>query len=193
MAIPSDDPLAPLQRLGERLRTLRTRAGASLSRVSAETGISVSTLSRLESGQRKPSLELVLPLAREYGISLDELMTLPTTSDPRITPRVRERGGHIVQTLTRRASAAQIHRTRIPGSATPPERRPVTHPGFDWVYVLAGRLVLFLGDTEWVLAPGQAAEFDTSTPHCFGPADHRPVDYLSLFTPEGERVHGHRH
>jgi transcriptional regulator with XRE-family HTH domain len=188
----TSDPLAPLELLGERLRTLRTRRGSSLAEMQARTGISVSTLSRLESGQRKPSLELVLPLAAAYGVSLDELLTLPTAADPRITPRVRERNGQLVQALSRTASAVQVQRTRIPGSATPPERTPVSHPGFDWIYVLSGTLVLLLGGTEWRLGPGQAAEFDTATPHWFGPADHRPVDYLSLFTHAGERAHDHR-
>ncbi|RII42512.1 XRE family transcriptional regulator [Galactobacter valiniphilus] len=188
----ANDSLAPLRLLGERLRTLRARRGASLSEIAAATGISASTLSRLESGQRKPSLELVLPLASEYGVSLDELMALPTARDPRITPVVSELNGQLVQALSRRSSPTQVRRTRIPGSATPPPRTPVSHPGFDWVYVLSGTLVLLLGETEWRLGPGQAAEFDTSTPHWFGPADHRAVDYLSLFTHAGERAHDHR-
>jgi len=187
----ANNPLAPLQLLGDRLRTLRARRGASLADVAARTGISASTLSRLESAQRKPSLELILPLAAEYGVGLDELMALPTALDPRITPVIEELNGQLIQHLSRRSSDVQVRRTRIPGSATPPPRAPVSHPGFDWVYVLSGTLVLLLGDTEWRLGPGQAAEFDTSTPHWFGPADHRAVDYLSLFTHAGERAHHH--
>jgi transcriptional regulator with XRE-family HTH domain len=54
--------------VGPRLRALRRQRGTTLADLSADTGISVSTLSRLESGQRRPNLELLLPLARAYGV-----------------------------------------------------------------------------------------------------------------------------
>jgi transcriptional regulator with XRE-family HTH domain len=56
------DPV--LDAVGPRLRALRQRHGGTLAELSAQTGISVSTLSRLESGGRKPTLELLLPHAR---------------------------------------------------------------------------------------------------------------------------------
>ncbi|RKW70557.1 helix-turn-helix domain-containing protein [Galactobacter caseinivorans] len=204
----SSSPPAPslgavLDGLGVRLRTLRERSGATLAQLSATTGISVSTLSRLESGQRRATLELLLPLSREYGVSLDELVTLPTVVDPRITPQAHRDGDRVVQTLTRRNSAVRVFRTRIEAgsatgagasaSASASGQQLMSHPGFDWVYVLAGRLRLVLGEREFVLERGQAAEFDTTTPHWFGAADHRPVDYLSLFTQEGEKAHKHPH
>jgi transcriptional regulator with XRE-family HTH domain len=77
----TDDVLAAV---GPRLRAVRQRRGATLAELSAETGISVSTLSRLESGQRRPNLELLLPLARAHGVPLDELVGAPATGDPRI-------------------------------------------------------------------------------------------------------------
>ena len=60
--------------LGTRLRLLRSQRQRTLADVSAETGISTSTLSRLESGTRRPTLELLLPLSRAYGVTLDELV-----------------------------------------------------------------------------------------------------------------------
>ena len=53
-----------LAAVGPRLRELRRRRDVTLAALSRSTGISVSTLSRLESGQRRPTLELLLPLAR---------------------------------------------------------------------------------------------------------------------------------
>ena len=57
-----------LAEVGPRLRRLRTRRGVTLTQLAAETGISKSTLSRLESGQRKPSLELLFPLAQAHQV-----------------------------------------------------------------------------------------------------------------------------
>ena len=66
-----------LEAVGPRLRALRQQRGATLAELSAVTGISVSTLSRLESGGRKPTLELLLAVARAYQAPLDELTEFP--------------------------------------------------------------------------------------------------------------------
>jgi quercetin dioxygenase-like cupin family protein len=57
------------------------------------------------------------------------------------------------------------------------------------MYVLNGRLRLILAEHNLVLSPGEAAEFDTRTPHWFGAADSDAVEFLSLFGKHGERVH----
>ena len=59
---------AVLTSVGPRLRALRQQRGLTLVQLSEETGTSVSTLSRLESGQRRPTLELLLPLARAHQV-----------------------------------------------------------------------------------------------------------------------------
>ena len=73
-----------LTAVGPRLRALRKQRGATLEQLAESTGISVSTLSRLESGHRRPTLELLLPLAQAHRVPLDELVGAPATGDPRI-------------------------------------------------------------------------------------------------------------
>ena len=77
---------------------------------SASTGISVSTLSRLESGDRRPTLELLLPLAKAYGVTLDELVDAPPTGDPRIHLRPVTGNGMTMVPLTRRAGGIQAYK-----------------------------------------------------------------------------------
>src|SRR5918912_413805 len=97
-----------LDRVGARLRALRVERGATLNELAASTGISVSTLSRLESGQRKPTLELLLPLARAHQVPLDELVDAPETGDPRVHLRPRTPAhGLTVVPLTRRPGGIQ--------------------------------------------------------------------------------------
>ena len=76
-----------------------------------------------------------------------------------------------------------------PGKRDEPD--PRTHEGYEWLYVLNGRLRVVLGEHDLVLTPGEAAEFDTRVPHWFGTAapEHTAVEILSLFGPQGERVH----
>ena len=75
----------------------------------------------------------------------------------------------------------------IPPERTEPELR--THEGYEWLYVLAGRLRLILGDHDITMGPGEVAEFDTQVPHWFGAADDEPVEILSLLGKHGEHIH----
>ena len=178
-----------LAAVGPRLRALRQEQGTTLAGLSETTGISVSTLSRLESGQRRATLELLLPLARAYRVPLDELVGAPPTGDPRIYARpLRHISGQTILPLSRQATGLQAFK-HIIAAGRPEEPDPKTHEGYEWLYVLNGRLRLILGEHDLVLPAGEAAEFDTRVPHWFGAADREPVEFLSLFGRQGERAH----
>jgi len=178
-----------LAAVGPRLRALRQQRHVTLAGLSSSTGISVSTLSRLESGQRKPTLELLLPLARAHRIPLDELVGAPATGDPRVHLKPRSLHGMTVVPLTQQPGPLQAFKMVLPAGPPAAEPTPQTHEGYEWVYVLSGRLRLVLGEHDIVLGRGEAAEFDTRVPHWFGNADSRAVEMLTLFGRQGERVH----
>ena len=180
---------AVLTAVGPRLRELRRRRGSTLAQLSEETGISVSTLSRLESGQRRPTLELLLPLARSHQVPLDELVGAPETGDPRVHPRPVVHHGITSLPLTRRPGGVQAFKQVYPPGWPGGEPEQKTHEGYDWVYVLSGRLRLLLAEHDLVLGPGEVAEFDTRTPHWFGNPGPEPAEVLALFGPQGERMH----
>lgn len=175
-----------LAAIGPRLRALRRDRGMTLEALSAATGISVSGLSRLESGKRRPTLELLIPLARAHRIALDQLIAAPATGDPRVhlTPMRYRRNGSVVVPLTRYPGRHQVFKQVI----APTPRKLVTHAGYEWLFVLAGELRLVLGEREITLGPGEVAEFDTSEPHWFGPAGDRPVEVLHIFGPHGDKA-----
>ncbi|MGV9612901.1 helix-turn-helix domain-containing protein [Nocardia xishanensis] len=184
-----DDLDQALDAVGPRLRALRRQRETTLADLSATTGISVSTLSRLESGDRRPTLELLLPLARAHGVTLDELVDAPPTGDPRVHLRPVTRQGMTMVPLTRRAGGIQAYKIVLHPAGPGAEPRLQTHEGYEWLYVLNGRLRAIIGEHDLVLAPGEAAEFDTHIPHWFGAADSEPVEFLSLFGKQGERAH----
>jgi transcriptional regulator with XRE-family HTH domain len=176
-----------LAEVGPRLKRLRTQRGVTLAGLSEATGISKSTLSRLESGQRRPSLELLLPLAQAHQVPLDELVGAPEVGDPRVRPAPRRVNGRVVLPLTRQPGALQAWKVIIPAGQHEPEVR--AHEGYEWLYVLSGRLRLVLADHDLVLGAGEAAEFDTRLPHWFGSTGDGAVEILSLFGRQGERMH----
>lgn len=174
--------------VGPRLKHLRRQRQTTLAELSETTGISVSTLSRLESGTRRPTLELLLPIAAAHRVQLDDLVDAPATGDPRIHMRPFQRHGQTFIPLTERLGGLQAYKQIIPpGPDQHPDQR--VHEGYEWLYILSGRLRLLLGPHDLILGPGEAAEFDTRVPHAFTNPGPAPTEVLSLFGPQGEKIH----
>lgn len=185
----ADGPGQVLDAVGPRLRMIRRDRGVTLADLSQATGISESTLSRLETGRLRPTLEQLLPLARFYGVTLDELVDAPPTGDPRVHLKPVRRHNMLVLPLTRRAGGVQAYKMILPPHAKTVTPALRTHQGYEWLYVLSGRVRLLLGEQDLVLTPGEAAEFDTRIGHWLGNADPTPTEVLVLMGPQGERAH----
>jgi transcriptional regulator with XRE-family HTH domain len=181
-----DDVEAQLRAVGPRLRALRRARRTTLAEVSGRTGISVSTLSRLESGGRRPTLKLLLLLARAYDVPLDQLAgTTPVRPGP--PAGTFERRGATFVPLTRRPGGLRAFKQVVPVRPTDPSPRLNAHEGYAWMYVLSGQLRLLLGEHDLMLGPGEVAEFDCRTPHFFANPGPGPTEVLSIFGAQGER------
>lgn len=181
------DPV--LDSVGQRLRSLRQQRQLSLARLSATTGISTSTLSRLESGGRKPTLELLLALARAYQVPLDDLVGAPPAGDPRVRLRPFRRQGRTLIPLTQQPGGPRAYKMIIPPPRPGESLEQKAHEGYEWMYVLSGRLRLRLAEHDFVMKAGEVAEFDTRVPHWFGSAAPESAEVLAIFGPQGERMH----
>jgi transcriptional regulator with XRE-family HTH domain len=180
------DIAATLDQVGSRLKRLRGQRGMTLTGVATATGISKSTLSRLETGQRRPTLELLLALSHAYRVPLDDLVAAPEEGDPRLQLKPGRLKGRTVIPLTRQPDGMQAWKIVIPTSKATPE--PRAHDGYEWIYVLSGHMRFVLGDQDWVLGPGEVASFDTKVPHWFGSTGDEPAEILSIFGRPGERM-----
>lgn len=177
-----------LASVGERLRALRKARGLTLGQLAVQASVSASTLSRLESGKRQASLELLLPITRLLGIKIDDLVN-PEAPDPRVRSRAIRRDGMIITRLAPDGSPIRTYKIVYPPRTSPPELR--AHDGFEWLYVLSGKLRLRLGEQDLVLSRGEAAEFDTRIPHSISATGSGPAEIISIFNDDGERIHTH--
>lgn len=177
---------AALDQVGPRLKRIRENRGLTLTGVAGATGISKSTLSRLETGGRRPTLELLLALSHAYRVALDDLVAAPEEGDPRLRFTPGQLKGRTVIPLTRQPGGTQAWKIIIPTSKSTPE--PRAHDGHEWIYVLSGHVRFVLGDQDLVLAAGEVAAFDTTVPHWFGSTGTEPAEILSIFGRPGERM-----
>lgn len=178
---------AVIEQIGPRLRRTREQKKMSPAALARATGLSTSTLSRLESGQRRPGLELLLPVTVALGVPLDEIVAAPRIVDPRVPQEPPAKDGRVLIPLSRYQGELRAYKMIIPAHDEEPYLR--THEGHEWLYVLHGRLRLRLGEHDFVMDVGEAAEFDCRLPHWFGAAGRGSVELLSLFGQHGARIH----
>lgn len=170
--------------IAPRLRDLRRSRGLTLETAAQRAGLSPAHLSRLETGRRQPSLPMLLGLARIYGTTVSELLgETPPERDAIIrggTFEGAEADGWMYRQAGGSGRAMQALRVRVPHGAQSDLVR--VHPGEEWLYVLAGHLRVWLGDTVHDLAPGDSAHFDSLTPHRITAVDRDGAELLFVHT-----------
>src|SRR5947209_19489502 len=172
-----------------RLRSLRNTLGLSLDELAARANLSPSTLSRVETGKRTISLDILLPLAAALHVDLDALLDVHSDDDVVIRPTPSTSGKRTTWMLNRPTGSTIAVKMRLEPTRRPPEQR--VHPGHDWFFVLEGRVRLSLGDREITVDTGEAAEFATMTPHAFAAVD-GPAELVMIFDRDGHHAHVHR-
>ncbi|AZM56851.1 XRE family transcriptional regulator [Streptomyces sp. WAC 01529] len=177
-------PAEALPAVAPQLRELRRRASLTLEAAARTAGLSPAHLSRLETGQRQPSLPMLLALARVYGTTVSELLG-ETVADRDAVVRGADMeptraGGWTYWQAGAPGRGMQALRVHVPYGAQGDIVR--VHPGEEWLYVIGGRLRLRLGDTAHLLAPGDSAHFDSLTPHRIAAADRGGADLLFVHT-----------
>ncbi len=172
-----------------RLRSLRQALGWSLDALGERSHLSPSTISRIETGKRTVSLDVLLPLARALQIDLDSLLEADIDdADVVIRPVPTNTPGMTTWPLSRPTGSTASFKMRFEQSEHLPE--PRVHPGHDWFYVLDGRICLTLGERTIVVGTGEAAEFSTMTPHAMHALD-GPAELVMVFDRDGQRAHLH--
>ncbi len=171
-----------------RLRSLRTTLGLSLDDLAARANLSPSTLSRVETGKRTLSLDILLAVATALGVDIDALLDMRSDEDVVIRPQPSCSGGRTTWMLSRATDSTVALKLRIDGAQAAPEQR--VHPGHDWCFVLTGRVRLLLGEREIMVEAGEAAEFSTMTPHAFS-AVGGPAELIMICDRDGLHAHVH--
>ena len=177
----------------QRIKGLRLARGWSLDDLAERCYLSPSTLSRIETGHRRLSLDQLTALARALGTSLDHLVESADDEDVVIRPHRDDVRGVTTWLLSREGegapqgmTVAKMRITRQPDPAGTDELG--VHPGKDWFTVLSGTVVLLLGERRILVETGQAAQFSTMIPHAMR-AHGGPAEILVILDHDGKRTH----
>jgi transcriptional regulator with XRE-family HTH domain len=171
-----------------RIRGLRQARGWSLDALAARCHVSASTLSRIETGHRRISLDQLVPIARALGSSLDQLVESLDDDDVVIRPRRDRTQGMTTWLLSRENGEQGMTVAKMRLTARRPPAELGVHPGRDWFTVLSGTARLHLGNRVILVETGQAAQFSTMTPHAITAHD-GPVEILTILDRDGQRAH----
>jgi transcriptional regulator with XRE-family HTH domain len=170
----------------KRIRALRVAQGWTLEELAARARLSQSTLSRIENGRRRLSLDSLVTLARALDTSLDQLVE--HASDDVVTSPVIDGAHGTMRWPIKAEPGMSVVRQRMtaPPPANPARMR--AHPGREWLVVLSGTASLMLGHRRIRVETHQAAEFPTMLPHAIG-AEGGPCDLLMIFDRDARRGH----
>ena len=172
-----------------RLRSLRNTLGLSLDELAARTNLSPSTISRIETGKRTISLDVLVPMARALQVDLDTLLDVRLDDDVIIRPTPSTSDERTTWMLSRSTGNTIAVKVRLEPTDRRVEQR--VHPGHDWFFVVEGRVRLSLGEREITVETGEAAEFATMTPHAIAAVD-GAAELIMIFDRDGQRAHVHR-
>ena len=96
-----------------RLRSLRNTLGLSLNDLAARTRLSPSTISRIETGKRAISLDVLQPLAAALHVSVDALLDMSGDEDVVIRPSPSHAGGRTTWMLSRSTGSTLAVKIRL--------------------------------------------------------------------------------
>lgn len=177
--------------IGQRLRSVRERAGLSQRELAKRVGVTNSTVSLIEQDKVSPSISSLKKLLDGIPISLAEFFTFDL-ADPEAEgpfyraaqlPDLGNNGIHYFLVAGQRARRQMciLRELMPPGSDTGAEM--LSHDGEEGGVVIAGQVEITVGEQVRVLGPGDAYYFESRTPHRFRNVGEAPAELVSASTP----------
>ena len=170
-----------LSSLAESLREERTRAGLTLEQLAQRAELSTAHLSRLESGDRQPSVAALISLSRALGVSMSTLLgerrgtpAIAASPPGRVT---HEANGLTIAPCSGFPGSATLEALQISINADRAPSEPARHRGEEWIYVVKGELRLEFDGQVHLLEAGSTVHFDANRAHRLGAA-HGTVEVI---------------
>ena len=180
-------------RLGERVRKLRRERGLTLEELAERSGVSRAMISKLERGEKNPTLVVAAKLAEGFRVTLSQLVEMEERRQVVVVPRERRMVMRDPETGFERqllspsfgGRGVEYIRNVVPEGSTsgefPPHRRGVE----EYVVVEKGNLRAIIGGEEYLLKEGDALYFEADVSHRFDNAGDGECSYYLVIVSKG--------
>jgi transcriptional regulator with XRE-family HTH domain len=180
-------------RLGGRARELRREKRMTLEGLAERSGVSRAMLSKVERGEKNPTLVVAAKLAEGLGVPLSRLLGVEERREVVVTPRDRRpvmrdpETGFERQLLSPNFAGRGVEfvRSVVPEGSTsgefPPHRRGVE----EYIVVEKGRLRAVLAGEEYILEEGDSLYFEADVAHRFDNVGEGPCSYYLVIVSKG--------
>lgn len=165
--------------IGDKLRALRLKSKMGLVELGKHTTLSPGLLSRIERGKMVPTLPTLLRIAMVFSVGLEYFFSAEREKKILAIVRKRDRLRFPAQPdadqpsyffenldfpiLQPKLKAYLADFRKVPSE----QARSHQHAGIEFLYVISGKLAVSLGESEYVLAAGDAIYFQSDTPHSY--------------------------
>ncbi len=174
-----------LARVAKRVRQWREEAGLTLQELGNRSGVSTSTIQKVESLQMVPSVAVLLKISRGLGRSASELVSeaparasvIHLAKDDRHP--VGRRSRMVVERLSGDLVDAEVEMWRVtlqPGLGS--GQGTLAYDGEELVLGEEGEVTFRIGDEDYLLRPGDVLHFKASAPHSW----HNASDSVARFS-----------
>ena len=173
------------EKLGHRVRELRLAKRLTLNDLAAASGVSRAMISKVERGEKNPTLVVAAGISEGLGVTLSQLVGIEERREIVVVPQDRRMVMRDPETGFERQllsptfgnRTVEFVRNVIPEGSTsgefPPHKRGVQ----EYVVVERGRLAAVLGGEEYVLEKGDAVYFEADVTHRFDNAGSGECSY----------------
>ena len=183
---------ASAERLGRRIRQLRTEQGLTLEALAGRAGISTAMLSKMERGAVNPTLVVAMRVAGGLGVTISELVgvearrpAVKVAADQRMSFRDPVTGVERQIFPTMEDGSLSLIRMVLPAGSSTGEHNPHRRGTETYLLVDHGSLRAVIGGDEFLLAAGDVFYFEGDISHRFDNTGRDPCSFFVVSTGSG--------
>jgi quercetin dioxygenase-like cupin family protein len=177
-----------IKAIGQRIRGLRDTFNVSAASLASDCGLSEADLAAYEKSELDIPVGILNSIAKRFGVELTTLLTgdephlknyCLTRRDSGVTVNRRIDYQYKSLAYTFSGRKAEPFMVTVEPSADGADVHQNSHDGQEFNYVLSGRLLIRLKDTDFVLNEGDSMYFNSNIPHGMKAMDGKNARFLA--------------
>ncbi len=174
--------------IGEKVQQLRQDKNLSLKYVSDRTGLSATYLSKFERGLMPINVDNLERVCSALGVGINYFIGTPKKSGTAVVHKyerqvdLRDESSvyYNLSNIEDRSSFLARYVDLLPRLDQYESTQAFPHEGEEFIYILRGKMELWLNNTKYVLFAGDAAHYRSAIPHKWANTTNENVQLLTI-------------